>query len=144
MTQGSIIITPLMLLKYNTNITNLASHGLHPRWLHILVNMPMMFGALYVCVCVCVCVCVWRCVCVCVCERERGSGRTVVSHIQELVKYIHDGRRGEICVCVHKHVTNNNNNNNINHNNNSNNNNNNNNNNYHNNVNDIYACTYLN
>lgn len=39
------ILTPLNLLRYNTNAKNLAEHGLHPRYLHALVNSPMLFGA---------------------------------------------------------------------------------------------------
>ncbi|KAH9925027.1 Alg9-like mannosyltransferase family-domain-containing protein [Epithele typhae] len=34
--------TPLNFLQYNMLPSNLAQHGLHPRWLHILVNLPMI------------------------------------------------------------------------------------------------------
>lgn len=37
-------ITPLNALRYNTQSSNLAQHGLHPRWLHVIVNAPMILG----------------------------------------------------------------------------------------------------
>ncbi|XP_067949323.1 GPI mannosyltransferase 4-like isoform X2 [Watersipora subatra] len=40
------IITPLNFLLYNKNSSNLAQHGLHPRYLHVLVNAPLLFGPL--------------------------------------------------------------------------------------------------
>ncbi|GAA5864745.1 hypothetical protein JCM8547_008293 [Rhodosporidiobolus lusitaniae] len=39
------ILTPLNLLRYNLSSENLASHGLHPQYLHIFANWPMLFGA---------------------------------------------------------------------------------------------------
>jgi hypothetical protein len=39
-------IPPLNFLRYNMNSNNLAQHGLHPRYLHVLINMPLMFGPL--------------------------------------------------------------------------------------------------
>lgn len=41
------IITPYNFLLYNVDPLNLATHGLHPRYLHALVNMPMLYGPLY-------------------------------------------------------------------------------------------------
>ncbi|BGP49627.1 alpha 1,2 mannosyltransferase [Rhodotorula kratochvilovae] len=41
----SLVLTPLNLLRYNLSSENLAEHGLHPRWMHAVVNMPMLFGA---------------------------------------------------------------------------------------------------
>lgn len=41
---SALVFTPLNLLKYNLSSTNLAQHGLHPRYLHALVNLPMLFG----------------------------------------------------------------------------------------------------
>ena len=35
-------LTPLNFLRYNLLPANLAEHGLHPRWLHLLVNLPMI------------------------------------------------------------------------------------------------------
>lgn len=39
-----LIITPLNLLQYNLKVDNLHLHGLHPRYLHVLVNWPLLFG----------------------------------------------------------------------------------------------------
>ncbi|KAM0746928.1 hypothetical protein T439DRAFT_383572 [Meredithblackwellia eburnea MCA 4105] len=39
-----LVIAPLNALLYNTSTENLKQHGLHPRWLHVVVNMPMIFG----------------------------------------------------------------------------------------------------
>ena len=35
-------LTPLNFLRYNMLPSNLAEHGLHPRWLHLVVNLPMI------------------------------------------------------------------------------------------------------
>ncbi|RAL10084.1 glycosylphosphatidylinositol-alpha 1,2 mannosyltransferase smp3 [Aspergillus homomorphus CBS 101889] len=42
------IITPLNNLLYNTNQSNLALHGLHPRYHHFLVNLPQLLGPAYI------------------------------------------------------------------------------------------------
>ena len=39
---SSLVITPLNFLIYNLSSDNLAEHGLHSRWLHLLVNLPEM------------------------------------------------------------------------------------------------------
>jgi hypothetical protein len=41
-------VTPLNFFRYNTKSNNLAEHGLHPHYLHAVVNMPLMFGPLTV------------------------------------------------------------------------------------------------
>ncbi|GAA5844055.1 hypothetical protein JCM5353_000129 [Sporobolomyces roseus] len=41
---SKLVLTPYNLLKYNSSSSNLAEHGLHPRWLHAFVNLPMLFG----------------------------------------------------------------------------------------------------
>ncbi|KIJ16432.1 glycosyltransferase family 22 protein [Paxillus involutus ATCC 200175] len=38
------VITPYNFVQYNLSAENLADHGLHPRWLHLGVNLPMMVG----------------------------------------------------------------------------------------------------
>ncbi|GAA5860975.1 hypothetical protein JCM3774_003210 [Rhodotorula dairenensis] len=38
------VLAPLNLLRYNLSSANLKDHGLHPRYLHLLVNWPMLFG----------------------------------------------------------------------------------------------------
>ncbi|GFH46911.1 hypothetical protein CTEN210_03385 [Chaetoceros tenuissimus] len=42
----SISITPWNAFRYNSKVSNLNDHGLHPRYLHVLVNLPMLFGPL--------------------------------------------------------------------------------------------------
>lgn len=41
-----VVFTPLNFLKYNTDITNLAEHTLHSRFLHFIVNAQLLFGFL--------------------------------------------------------------------------------------------------
>lgn len=43
---NNFVVTPLNFLKYNMNTKNLATHGLHPRFLHVLVNVPLLFSVL--------------------------------------------------------------------------------------------------
>jgi phosphatidylinositol glycan class Z len=33
-------------LRYNLDAANLVRHGLHARWLHAAVNVPLLFGPL--------------------------------------------------------------------------------------------------
>ncbi|CAB3377230.1 Hypothetical predicted protein [Cloeon dipterum] len=44
----NFVVTPLNFLLYNSQTSNLENHGLHPRWLHVVVNAPLMFGPLCV------------------------------------------------------------------------------------------------
>ena len=39
-----LVFTPYNFLLYNLSPDNLAKHGLHPRWLHVAVNLPMIVG----------------------------------------------------------------------------------------------------
>lgn len=39
-------LTPLQAVLYNMDSANLATHGIHPRWTHAVVNVPLMFGLL--------------------------------------------------------------------------------------------------
>jgi hypothetical protein len=43
-----LVVAPLSNLMYNSQTTNLAKHGLHPRYLHMLVNMQLLFGPLFI------------------------------------------------------------------------------------------------
>ena len=43
---SSLVVTPLNALVYNSKVSNLKDHGLHPRWTHAVVNMLIMFGPL--------------------------------------------------------------------------------------------------
>ncbi|KAI9303495.1 Alg9-like mannosyltransferase family-domain-containing protein [Cunninghamella echinulata] len=44
--EGNFVFTLLNNLLYNTNVNNLALHGLHPRYTHFLVNFPVLYGPL--------------------------------------------------------------------------------------------------
>ncbi len=39
-----LVLTPYNFLLYNLSSENLAQHGLHPRWLHLVVNLPMIIS----------------------------------------------------------------------------------------------------
>lgn len=38
------VITPLNNFKYNSDTSNLAQHGLHPWYQHVLANLPLLLG----------------------------------------------------------------------------------------------------
>ena len=40
------VLTPWNFIQYNSISSNLAEHGIHPFYLHICVNMPLLFGPL--------------------------------------------------------------------------------------------------
>ncbi|XP_059622659.1 GPI mannosyltransferase 4 [Phlebotomus argentipes] len=42
----NFVFTPLNFIRYNINPRNTAQHGLHPWYLHILVNIPLLFNIL--------------------------------------------------------------------------------------------------
>ena len=46
--RGDFVLTPLNFLRYNLNTNSLHEHGLHPRFTHFIVNMPLLFGPLAV------------------------------------------------------------------------------------------------
>ncbi|KAF9224898.1 hypothetical protein BS17DRAFT_731607 [Gyrodon lividus] len=41
---STLVITPYNFVQYNLSAENLAHHGLHPSWLHLGVNLPMLVG----------------------------------------------------------------------------------------------------
>lgn len=43
---NNFVVTPVNFFKYNVNTKNLEAHGLHPRFLHFFVNVPLLFGVL--------------------------------------------------------------------------------------------------
>ncbi|KAJ1667450.1 alpha 1,2 mannosyltransferase [Coemansia sp. RSA 1646] len=45
---GTLTCTVLNNLRYNGSATNLATHGIHARYLHVVASMPVLFGPLYV------------------------------------------------------------------------------------------------
>ncbi|KAF9437544.1 alpha 1,2 mannosyltransferase [Entomortierella beljakovae] len=44
--KGTPTITMINNLQYNLDVNNLAEHGLHPRFFHILLNFPVLYGNL--------------------------------------------------------------------------------------------------
>lgn len=42
----NFVVTPLNFIKYNIKPTNLSKHGIHPRFLHFLINIPLLFNVL--------------------------------------------------------------------------------------------------
>ncbi|KAA0197291.1 hypothetical protein HAZT_HAZT002205 [Hyalella azteca] len=45
-TASSFIVTPLNFYAYNAKTENVVSHGEHPHFLHMLVNLPLLHGVL--------------------------------------------------------------------------------------------------
>lgn len=45
---SKLVLTPHNFVRYNLSTKNLSDHGLHPNWLHIGVNLPMLLGPLFV------------------------------------------------------------------------------------------------
>lgn len=45
-TMNNFVVTPLNFLKYNVNAKNLQDHGLHPSYVHFLVNVPLLYNVL--------------------------------------------------------------------------------------------------
>ncbi|XP_067008941.2 GPI mannosyltransferase 4 [Anabrus simplex] len=45
-TLNNFVVTPLNFIRYNINSKNLAQHGLHPCYLHFLVNVPLLYNVL--------------------------------------------------------------------------------------------------
>ncbi|CAK9806874.1 GPI mannosyltransferase 4 [Anthophora plagiata] len=43
---NNFVVTPLNFLRYNVNVKNLQQHGLHPHFLHFIVNIPLLYNAL--------------------------------------------------------------------------------------------------
>lgn len=43
---NNFVVTPLNFVRYNINPENTAQHGIHPRYLHILVNIPLLYNIL--------------------------------------------------------------------------------------------------
>lgn len=43
---NNFVVTPLNFARYNLDSKNLSKHGIHPRFLHALVNIPLLFNVL--------------------------------------------------------------------------------------------------
>jgi phosphatidylinositol glycan class Z len=48
--KNHLIICPLNFILYNIDSTNLDKHGLHPPWLHFIVNANILYGPLHLCI----------------------------------------------------------------------------------------------
>lgn len=42
----NFVVTPLNFVRYNIDPENTAQHGVHPKFLHILVNIPLLYNIL--------------------------------------------------------------------------------------------------
>lgn len=42
----NFVVTPLNFIRYNMDMKKLSEHGLHPRTLHLLVNIPLLYNVL--------------------------------------------------------------------------------------------------
>lgn len=42
----NFVVTPLNFLRYNLNPERTAEHGEHPKWIHVLVNIPILYNIL--------------------------------------------------------------------------------------------------
>lgn len=43
---NSFVVTPVNFVRYNVDSRNLENHGLHPRYLHFMVNIPLLYNVL--------------------------------------------------------------------------------------------------
>lgn len=43
---NNFVVTPLNFVRYNIDSSNTAVHGVHPKYLHLLVNIPLLFNVL--------------------------------------------------------------------------------------------------
>lgn len=43
---NNFVVTPLNFIRYNIDPQNTAQHGVHPKYLHILVNIPLLYNVL--------------------------------------------------------------------------------------------------
>lgn len=42
----NFVVTPLNFVRYNIDPKNTAQHGIHPKYLHVLVNIPLLYNIL--------------------------------------------------------------------------------------------------
>lgn len=43
---NNFVVTPLNFIRYNIDPLNTGEHGVHPKYLHLLVNIPLLFNVL--------------------------------------------------------------------------------------------------
>ncbi|KAG0667903.1 alpha 1,2 mannosyltransferase [Maudiozyma exigua] len=46
---NDLVVAPWNNLLYNMSVSNLSKHGLHPRYTHILINIPQLIGPASIC-----------------------------------------------------------------------------------------------
>lgn len=56
----NFVVTPLNFIRYNTDPQNTGQHGVHPKYLHLLVNIPMLYNILGILAIFSVCNMVYR------------------------------------------------------------------------------------
>jgi phosphatidylinositol glycan class Z len=78
-----LTITPLNNALYNMKTKNLAEHGLHPRWLHTIVNLPLFFGPVALIAHVKAMLCLRR---LCCSKNKIASKSNSVQHAQPFVE----------------------------------------------------------
>jgi GPI mannosyltransferase 4 len=61
----SFLVTPVNFIRYNINPENTSQHGEHPKWLHFLVNIPLLFNILGV-----IAICSFGSMCYKFCKKE--------------------------------------------------------------------------
>lgn len=44
--ESNFVVTPYNFIKYNINTKNLAQHGLHNKWTHLFINIPILYNVL--------------------------------------------------------------------------------------------------
>lgn len=46
LSMNNFVVTPLNFVRYNIDPEKTAQHGLHPKWLHLVVNVPLLLNIL--------------------------------------------------------------------------------------------------
>ena len=62
---NSFLVTPVNFIRYNINPENTAKHGEHPKWLHLLVNIPLLYNILGI-----IALCTFGSMCYKFCKKE--------------------------------------------------------------------------
>ncbi|XP_063709701.1 GPI mannosyltransferase 4 [Culicoides brevitarsis] len=57
---NNFVVTPLNFLRYNLNPAKTAEHGEHPKWVHVLVNLPLLYNVLGITTVVSFCYMIYR------------------------------------------------------------------------------------
>lgn len=57
---NNFVVTPLNFVRYNIDPQNTGKHGVHPRYLHLLVNIPLLYNILGITAVLSICSMVYR------------------------------------------------------------------------------------